>query len=142
MPNPTCTVNSATAPADVTASSTVTIALASSAGANFWSIQATGTDETNTPAAINATLVVNLGAKTATFTAPALGSAVIFTSTVGVTGLGLDINGVQQPSYTTTFKVNVKTSAGFRVLAAGEQLEQDALNGWIAEINAGLRALT
>lgn len=138
-PSPACSVNAGGVPADVTAASTPTIALVSSAGANFWSIAAIATDDSNTAAAINATMVVNQGAKTATFTAPALGSAVIFQSQVGVSGLGLDANGAPQAAYTATFKVNVKTTHGFRVLAAGEKLEQDAVNGWIVELNAVIR---
>lgn len=145
-PSPTCTVNGSATPQDVTASSTVTIALVSTAGANFWFLQATATDDLNTAAAINATLSINQVTKTATFTAPAgLGSAVIFTSTVGIgqgsaLGAGLDANGVLQTTYTTTFKVNVKASSGLRVIATSESLEQGSA-GWIAQINAAIRAV-
>ena len=140
-PSPVCLVNGSAAPQSVTASSTVTIALAVTTGANFWSIQAIGTDETNTVAAINATLVVNSVAKTATFTAPAsLGSAVILQSIVGIKGLGLDANGTAQAAYSTTFKVNVLTSGGNAVLALNETFEQNATYGWIVEPNAIIRA--
>jgi hypothetical protein len=141
--SPACTVNgSATPPAiAVAGGSTVTIALANSAGVQYWSIACTSTDELNTAAAVNATLVVNMGAKTATFTAPAgLGSAVIFTSTVGISNIGIDQNKVVQPSFSTTFKVNVATSGSAVVMAANETLEQLAMFGWIGIINAFIRS--
>ena len=83
LPSPECLVNGSPAvPAvAVAASAPVTIALANPAGAQYWSISCTSTDETNTAAAINASLSVNMGTKTATFAAPSTyGSAVIFTS--------------------------------------------------------------
>ena len=141
MPNPTCTINGSPTPVDVSANASVTGALAVPAGARFWSVVCTSTDETTTVAAINATLTVNQGAKTFQFTSGAAGSAAIFKSTVGVLGLGLDANGTVQPSYTTTFKVNVKTAHGFRVIAENETFEQDPVNGWIAVINAAIRDL-
>lgn len=140
-PNPTCTINGGSTPADVSASSTVNGALASSAGANFWGVTCIATDDSTTAAAINATLVINQGPKTFSFTSGAAGTGYIFSSTVGVVGLGLDANGVLQPSFSITFKVNVKTAHGFRVIAAGEKFEQDTVNGWIAEMNAAIRAL-
>ena len=146
MPSPVCTVNSGAVPANVTANASVTIALANAAGAAFWGIIATSTDELNTAAAVNATLVVNQTAKTATFTAPStLGSAVIFQSTVGVSlrsvqGAGRDVNGTLQPSYTTTFKVNVLTGSSLSVVAASEVIEQSTVAGWLASINPAIRA--
>jgi hypothetical protein len=141
--SPVCLVNgSAPLPAvAVSATATVTIALANPTGVNYWSISATSTDETNTVAAINATLVVNQSAKTATFTAPAgAGSAVIFTSQVGIFGLGVDQNKAYQQSFTTTFKVNVLTGGGYPVFAANESNEQNGTFGWIADINPLLRS--
>jgi hypothetical protein len=141
-PSPVCTVNgSPTPPAvAVSATSTITIALSNPAGAQYWSVSCTSTDETNTAAAVNATIVVNAGAKTATCTAPSTaGSALIFTSQVGVLGLGIDANKKTQPSFTTTFKVNVLTAGGNPVLAANEQGEQGASYGWVSIINALLR---
>lgn len=141
MPNPTCTVNGSPTPADVGAGTTFTIALASTAGAAFWSIHATTTDELNDATTVDATIDVDMGAKTATCTAPAgLGSAVIFTSVVGVDGLGLDADRVRQPSYTTTFKVNVRTAGGLAVIALDETFEQSADFGWISEQNAIIRS--
>ena len=140
-PDPTCTVNASTTPVDVSASSTINIALAATAGARYWSVSCTSTDELSTTASINATITINAGNKTATAVLPAtLGTAYIFTSTVGVVGLGLDANGIQQPALKTTFKVNVKASNGARVLAEDEQFEQNASAGWIAVINPLLRA--
>lgn len=145
--SPAVTVNgSAMTPAvAVTAGSTVTIALIS--GAQYWAIACTSTDETNTASAINATLVVNQGTKTATFTAPAsVGSAVIFTSTVGVygasVGAGLDQNKTIQPTLTTTFKVNVLAAGGYIVMAANETTEQSAASGWTAIVNAAARGVS
>lgn len=141
MPSPVCTINGGSTPADVSASSTVNGALATPAGAKFWSVTCIATDDSTTAATINATLTVNQGAKTFSFTSGAAGTAYIFSSTVGISGLGLDANGTVQPSYSTTFKVTVKTAHGFRVLAAGEKFEQDSVNGWINEINAAIRSL-
>ena len=146
MPNPHCTVNSATPPVNVTGGSTVTVALAVPAGAIFWGLSCVGTDELNTTGAVNATVSINQTLKTATFTMPSgLGSAVIFQSTVGVAlnssqGAGRDANGTVQPSYTTTFKVNVVTTAGLAVVGVNETVEQSASAGWIAEVNAVIRA--
>ena len=143
LPSPECLVNGSPAvPAvAVAASATVTIALANPAGAQYWSISCTSTDETNTAAAINASLSVNMGTKTATFAAPSTyGSAVIFTSTVGVTNVGLDANKVAEPSLTTTFKVNVLVPAtGLAVFAAAEELESDPSFGWIVLLNGIIR---
>ena len=140
-PSPICSINSGATPADVTASSTVNGALVSSAGAVFWSVSCIGTDDSNTTAAVNATLTINQGAKTFQFTALTAPSAMIFQSVVGIAGLGLDANGAPQSAFTTTFKVNVKTAGGRRVIATGETFEQDAVHGWLSEINAAIRAL-
>ena len=144
MPSPACTINALTPPQDVAASSTVTLALANASGVVFWGLTCIGTDETTTAAAVNATLAVNSSAKTATFTAGGLGTATIWQSTVGVgsksqQGAGCDANNAVQPSYTTTFKVNVKAANGNRVLVVNEVNEQDSTFGWINEVNAALR---
>jgi hypothetical protein len=141
MTSPLCLINGGSAPADVSANVTVTIALASAVGVGVWSILPTATDETNTTAAILATLVVNVPAKTATFTSPAAGGCVIFTSIVGVGSvLGQDVNQQTNPAFTTTFEVNVKTTGGNRVLALGESFEGNASYGWIAKLNNFIRA--
>jgi len=140
-PNPTCTIGGGATPADVAASSTINGALASSAGANFWAITCIGTDDNNTAAAINATLTVNQGAKTFSFTSPAAPAAMIFQSIVGIASLGTDVNKTPNPAFTTTFKVNVKTAGGRRVVAIGETFEQDAVHGWLSELNAVIRAV-
>lgn len=140
-PDPTCLVNGSVTPYDAAASATITITLNAPAGVRYWSVLCTATDELNTPAAVNATLTINQTTKTATCTLSAvLGSAYIFTSTVGINGLGLDANSVQQPSFSTTFKVNVKASNAARVLAENETFEQSAAAGWCAVINPALRA--
>lgn len=141
MPNPACLVNGSVPPFDASASATITIALASTAGARFWNVSCTSTDELNTAASVNATISINQTNKTATVTLSGVaGSAYIFTSTVGVSGLGLDANGIVQPAYSTTFKVNVKAANGARVLGEDETFEQNPAAGWIAVINPVLRA--
>jgi len=141
-PNPACTINGNATPQDVSSGATVNGALASAAGAVYWSIACIGTDELNTVAAINATLTVNQGAKTFSFTAPAtLGSAVIFQSVVGVQGLGLDANFQINPAFFTTFKVSVLTAQSLRVIAVNETFEQSIIAGWAAVINPAIRAI-
>lgn len=138
MPSPTCTVN-ATATTDgveVSAASTPTIALVSTAGVSTWSISCIGTDETNDKDTVNASLSVDSVNKTATFTAPALGSSLIFRSVVNG---GVDVNGTVQSSYTTTFKVCVLTSGGKRVAALGETSENDSEFGWVSLLNDPIR---
>jgi hypothetical protein len=139
-PNPACSVGGLTPPVDVAANTLTNGALVSSAGANFWSVICIGTDETSSVATVNAGLTVNQGPKTFSFTSGALGTAFIFRSTVGVLGLGLDANGILQPSFSATFKVNVLSSHGRRVLALNEVFEQDQINGWIATVNQTLRS--
>lgn len=144
--NPTCTVNNGAAPADVATGASVEIELEFPAGALFWGITAISADETTNVGAINASLSVNQTTKKATFTAPStLGSCVIFQSTVGTgststQGAGRDLNGVLQPTWTTTLKVNVPTTGGLRVLALNETYEQNASAGWIEEVNRAIRA--
>jgi hypothetical protein len=141
-PNPACTINSGSVPADVSAGSVCNGALAVSTGADFWSISVVGCDEQNSVATIAATLSINTTSKTFSFTAPSsLGSAVILQSVVGQAGggLGRDSNNVAQPSFTTTFKVNVKTATGGRVLAVNERFEQDSTFGWINPVNTAIR---
>ncbi len=143
-PSPVCTVGGTATPVDVAAGASFTGALANSAGAQFWTVSCTGTDELNTAAAINAGLTINQTLKQFTATAPGAtgsnGFAMIFTSTVGVKGPGLDANGTPQSYLTTTFKVNVKATNGLRVLAQNEVLEQDPVDGWLTVINPALRS--
>ena len=139
MPSPLCTVNGSATPQDVAASSTPTIALANTSGAQFWTIHAINADDTTNASTVDGTIAVNFSAKTATYTSPGLGTKVVFQSIVGVRAPGLDANGVLQPSYFCTFAVNVLTSSGLRVLALNEVAEQGPA-GWIIEVNAGIRA--
>lgn len=141
MASPICLVNmtSTVNGVNVTAASTVTIKLNSSAGVGPWSIQCVNTDETNTAAAINATMVIDLSTFTATFTAPAAGSALIFESKINN---GKDINGNDVPSYTTTFGVFVLTVTSLRVGAFAEGTEGDATYGWTSKLNSLIRNFT
>ena len=138
-PSPICLVNSSetTNGVDVSASSTVTIQLKDTAGVKQWNIDCISTDEQNTSADINSGLVVDFSAKTATFTAPStLGSAFIFQSKVNN---GVDNNGVQQSSYTATFKICILTSGSQRVMAFNETMENDSEFGWTELINNAIR---
>jgi hypothetical protein len=147
-PNPAVSVNSLTPPQDTTASATVNVALLSSAGAVYWFLTCVGADDLTSVATINASISINLSAKTATFTAPnGAGQCVIMQSTVGIgtasqAGFGTDANNQVQPLFTTTFKVNVATAGGLHVIASNEKLEQDSVYGWINEINKALRAVS
>lgn len=142
MASPACTVKDGagspqTTPpyATVTAANTVTIALASTTGVNTWAITCTAADESTDPSSI--TLTVDSATKTATFTAPAAGKSLIFTSTInGAT----DINGTNRTDWTTTFKVAVPTATGYIVCAVGEKLEHSATYGWVSPVNAAIRA--
>lgn len=139
MASPICRVNgsSTTDGVNVTAGATITVALASTAGASTWTLACIGTDDTNTASAINATIVINSVAKTATFTAPATGSAVIFTSIVN-SGISESTNAVDA-SLTTTFGVYVLTAGGLRVGAANETTEGSAAYGWSTKLNGIIR---
>jgi hypothetical protein len=99
MPSPACLINGSPSPQDVSAGSTVNIALAVPAGALFWSVQIIAADDLTNVATVQSSLSINTTAKTATFTAPGSpGSAVIVQSTVGIgnnskQGFGYDANG-------------------------------------------------
>jgi hypothetical protein len=139
-PSPICVVNGVAPPQNVTAGASVSFGLVSTAGANFWSVSVTGTDELNTVAAVQATVVLNQGTKTGTVTAPAgLGSAVQLTSVVGIAGLGLDANGAKVAAFTTTFKINVLCASGLEVFHTNETIEQSAPFGWLAVVNPAIR---
>jgi len=138
MTSPICTVNSTatTNGVDVTGGSTVTIALANTAGVKQWSISCVYTDELNSAATITAGLSVNLTTKTATFTAPASASALVFQSIVN----GGLTNGVLDPTLTATFGVYVQTATALRLGALNETLEGSAAFGWTTKVNAVVRA--
>lgn len=138
MPSPAVTVNgsSTTNGVNVASGAVVTIQLIDLT-ATAWAITCTGTDDTNTTAAIQASLVVNQNTKTATFTIPSrTGQAIVFQSVVNN---GRDANGNIVASYTTTFAVFVLTVSGVRVLATNESQESSAAYGWIVDINPTLR---
>ncbi len=127
---------------DVLDGSTVTIALASAQGVYAWNVECIGTDDGNTTAAVNATLVVNAANFTATFTAPTspdgYGCALIFKSVVNN---GFDINGLSQAYLTTTFGVYVPAFVnGVRLGAQNETIEGNAVYGWLSKLNQAIRA--
>jgi len=138
MASPLCTVNtlSTVDGVDVTAASTVSIELIDAAGVNSWEIECISTDDSNLKATINGTLTVDNITKTAEFTAPALGSAMIWRSRVNS---GRDSNGRLDPSLTTTFGIYVLSAQGNRVIAVNETTEGSASFGWVVPINLILR---
>jgi hypothetical protein len=142
--SPLCTVNGFQTldGVDVTGASTVTIQLATLAGVKQWSIQCIATDDINTVADINATLIPNINyvTKTATFTAPSApnGSAMIFQSQVNN---GQDGNGRTDASLTTRFGIFVLTGGGNRVFAFDERMESNHTFGWLKKINDLIRAV-
>ncbi|KYF87776.1 hypothetical protein BE20_24845 [Sorangium cellulosum] len=140
MASPICLVNGSSTlnGVDVPAGATVTIALADIAGVKSWSISCINTDELLSAATVTAGLTIDHVAKTATFTAPAAGSALIFLSKVNN---GLDANGRPDPSLTTTFGVFVLTATGYRVGAFDEKLEGSSQFGWISKFNPLIRGV-
>ena len=144
MASPNCTVADGAGGAQATTNgvnctpgNTVTIALTSTAGVSSWSLSCIGGDELTTPATVNAGLTVNSGPKTATFTAPAQGRALIFQSQVN-SGL---TNGVTDPTQTTTIGIYTLTSGGIRVIADNETVEGNASYGWIVPFNTLARGM-
>lgn len=143
MPSPLCTVKdgasgaaqSGTAVCTVTPGNTVTIALADATGVSTWALTCLYTDETTTPAAINALLSVNGTTKTATFTPPATGQAYIFQSTING---GLNANGQADATLTDTLKVATLSAAGTYVVATNETIEHSA-SGWLPALNDACR---
>jgi hypothetical protein len=137
-PSPLCTVNATSTlnGVNVTAASTVTIALVDTAGVKQWTISAINTDDLLSAATVTAGLTINTVAKTATFTAPAAGSALIFQSVVNN---GKDANGAVDPTLTTTFGVYVLTTSGYRAAAFDEKTEGSSSFGWVTKLNAVVR---
>ena len=122
--------------AQVAVSAEVTIALADPTGVDVWSIACISGDETANVDTINADLVVNAAAKTATFTAPLAGKSLIFESVVN---RGADRFGRPDPTLRTTFKVAVPTGDGYVVLATNETYEHNAEHGWTGVLNQIIR---
>lgn len=127
---------------NVTQGSTPTVSLASNAGVFAWDFVCVGTDETNDAATVNSSISINHANNTGTFYAggggdhSGFGQAFIFRSTVNN---GVDINGVVQPNYTTTFGVYVASADGYRVGASNETTEGSAAFGWLTKFNPRLR---
>ena len=122
---------------NVTPGDTIVIRLASQAGVGPWSCSLATADELTTIATINAALVIDSVAKTATFTAPVAGRALRFQSRVN---LGKNANNVADDSLTTTFCIYTLAASGSRVHALDETTEGNALAGWGADVNALLRS--
>ena len=144
MPSPASTVKDGAAAAvattngvDVTPGNTITIALASTADVDTWSIQCITTDDSSDKDTVSAALVIDSVLRTATFTAPAPGKAYRFQSKVNS---GVDRNGVARTSYVTTFAIYTRIN-GRRVIAFDETTEGDANFGWTKWQNDIVRSL-
>lgn len=143
MPSPLCSIKNGGAayvPAiprvAVTPGNTIIIKLDTPAGVGPWEIECYSTDELSSKSAVNASLIIDQAAKTATFTAPVTGRAYLFRSRVQ-NGLN---NGKEDPSYSSFFKVFTATAgAGLEVGAVGEQTEGDPTFGWLSVQNALIR---
>lgn len=139
MTSPRCLANSLSTSSAVSAvaGSTVTLQLDDRSGVDVWDIVCISTDDLNTSAAINATLVItDTVNRIATFTNTAAGGSCIFSSTVN---RGVDVNGRSRSDWTTTFKVFAPTAGNLQVLATGETGEAGPF-GWVSPINAIIRA--
>lgn len=137
MPSPICVVNGGSTAngANVSPSTTTTIALASKTGVDVWQITCIGTDETTSSATITSSLTVDYVNKSATFTSPTSGKAMVFRSVVN----GGIQDGVRNASLITTFEI-FTLSGGLRVMAVNEALEGNGTFGWVTTINAMIRA--
>jgi hypothetical protein len=140
MPSPICLVQdgagswlSTESGADVTPGNTVTIKL-NDTSARTWSIQCITTDELSDVAAVNTSLAINQITKTATFPAPAAGSAYRFRSVVDN---GIGPNGADS-TYTATFCIYTLATTGLRVHALDETTESGAF-GYATDLNAIIR---
>lgn len=143
MTSPICTVKdgggsaqATSSVATVTPSNTVTIALADATGVSTWSIACIYGDETTDPATINAGLTISSLAKTATFTAPAAGKAMIFQSQVNN---GQNASLVTDATLTTTFKVATPAATGNFVMASNETYQHGPY-GWLPILNTAARS--
>ena len=117
---------------------TITVQLLSYAGVRSWSITVYGLDELTNPSP--PVLSYSLGPPANySFTFPsAAGRTVLLKSVVNG---GVDVNGVMQPSYTTTIGTFSVLVTGARVLAMGETFETCPV-GWICDVNQSIRGLT
>ena len=143
--SPVCTVNntalatSGTTGYNATSGSTITIALANSAGVSSWSISATSADDVTSS---NGNLTAINNSKlfptpySATFILPAIsggrGCSIQFTSIV---------NGGNSPGTKVTFGVFVLNTNGTRLWFGGESLESDATVGNAAGLNTLISAV-
>lgn len=135
MPSPICTVNGSATPngVSVSASTTVTIALADTTGVTSWSIVCTDTDDLGSIP----TLTVDHIGDTATFTSGTAGRSYRFQSIVNG---GKDSNQLPDDALTTSFKAFVPTAAGLQTVCSNETIEGSTAFGWVALLNAAIRA--
>lgn len=122
----------------LTVAATIIIRLASQIDVDSWLIECASTDETSDAATVSASLSIDSVNKTATFTAPAAGKTYRFRSKING---GIDRNGVARSTYETTFVCYTLASNGMRVLAVDETFEGNATFGWVAALNAAIRAV-
>ncbi len=117
----------------VAASSVITITLNDLSGCDIWSLTCVGCDENQVAATITAGISINQALKTATFTMPSSPTCLVFQSIINN---AVDINGRIRTDWISTFELNVKTVMNAKLLAVGEQLENDSTFGWIPKINS------
>ena len=136
MPSPICKVNggSTTNGVDIKPGSTATISLNTHTDVAYWNVECVSTDDLQSVATINATITVDHLAQTATVAIPptARGCALIFKSTVN---RGIDLHGVVQPSYSTTFAIFGLGTVGERLIANGQTTEGNQTFGWVEDLN-------
>jgi hypothetical protein len=115
---------------NVTPANTITIALAATSGVDTWTLAIVGTDEVTAAP----TVTVNSTTKTATYTAPASGSALLFRSTASSPNARDPVTG--RPGYTVSETFCVYTlTGGKRVHATGETFESHHTFGWMPTMN-------
>ncbi len=138
MANPTATINTIAPPATIGASSTITIDLVPNGKTILqWTIAVTGTDEGSSAAAVNATRSITVPLAQATFTAPALACALVWTSTV----LMVSADGVRS-TYSWTFAAFVLLQSRRNLTALGQTSEGQATYGSVLDLNGAIRGTT
>lgn len=139
MPSPACLVKdgsgsfvATTGGVNVTAGNTITVQLSSETGVRTWTLEVFGVDELSSAPVLTFSAGPPLQY---TFTFPnASGRSIGLRSTING---GVDVNGVAQESYVSTFGCFTLVS-GLRTLFSGETGESNAA-GWIADFNAFIR---
>ncbi len=110
----------------------VQVRLASGAGVYAWSFTCYATDDKTNTSTINALVTINSLTRTASFTAPAAGTAMLFRSVVNG---GVDASGRLDVTLENRIGIYALTTGSRRTLALNETLEGDPVNGWLPRVN-------